>query len=60
MDPPNYRLIVEHESLSMYGYLSCRSVIRMSDICCVAVLAATNSDPYVAVSTVGCLRENQS
>ena len=29
-------------------------------ICPVAVLAATNSEPYVAVSTVACLFENQS
>ena len=29
-------------------------------ICSVAVLAATNSEPYVAVSTVACLFENQS
>ena len=29
-------------------------------ICSVSVLAATNSEPYVAVSTVACLFENQS
>ena len=29
-------------------------------ICSVAVLAATDSEPYVAVSTVACLFENQS
>ena len=29
-------------------------------ICSVAVLAATNSEPYVAVTTVSCLFENQS
>ena len=32
----------------------------MSIICSVAVLAATNSDPYVAVSTVACFLEYQS
>ena len=29
-------------------------------ICSVAVLAATNSEPYVAVSTVACFLEYQS
>ena len=33
------------------------SVYLMSMICSVAVLAATNSDPYVAVSTVACFLE---
>ena len=28
-------------------------------ICSVAVVSATNSEPYVAVSTVACLFENQ-
>ena len=32
----------------------------MSMICSVAVLAATNSEPYVAVSTVACFLEYQS
>ena len=32
----------------------------MSMICSVAVLAATNSEPYVAVSTVACYLEYQS
>ena len=32
----------------------------MSIICSVAVLAATNSDPYVAVSIVACFSEYQS
>ena len=35
-------------------------VYLKSMICSVAVLAATNSDPYVAVSTVGCFLEYQS
>ena len=35
-------------------------VCLMSMICSVAVLAATNSEPYVAVSTVACFLENQS
>ena len=36
------------------------SVFLRSMICSVAVLAATKSEPYVAVSTVACLFENQS
>ena len=32
----------------------------MSIICSVAVLAATNSDPYVPISTVACFLEYQS
>ena len=32
----------------------------MSMICYVAVLVATNSEPYVAVSTVACFLEYQS
>ena len=36
------------------------NVCLMSMICSVAVLAATNSDPYVAVSTVACSFEYQS
>ena len=32
----------------------------ISMICSVAVLAATNSEPYVAVSTVACFLEYQS
>ena len=32
----------------------------MSIICSVAVLAATNSEPYVAVSSVACFLEYQS
>ena len=35
-------------------------VYLMSMICSVAVLVATNSDPYVAVSTVACFLEYQS
>ena len=35
-------------------------VCLMSMICSVAVLAATNSKPYVAVSTVACVLEYQS
>ena len=35
-------------------------VCLMSMICSVAVLAATNSEPYVAVSTVACFLEYQS
>ena len=37
------------------GYLS---VFLRSMICSVAVLAATNFEPYVAVSSVACLFEN--
>ena len=36
------------------------SVFLRSIICSVAVLAATNSEQYVAVSTVACLLENQN
>ena len=36
------------------------SVYLKSLICSVGVLAATNSDPYVAISTVDCLLEYQS
>ena len=36
------------------------SVFLRSMICSVAVLAAENSEQYVAVSTVACLFENQS
>ena len=36
------------------------SVYLMSIICSVSVLAATNSDPYVAVSTVACFLEYQT
>ena len=35
-------------------------VYLKSMICSVAVLAATNSEPYVAVSTVACFLEYQS
>ena len=35
-------------------------VCLMSMICSVAVLAATSSEPYVAVSTVACCLEYQS
>ena len=34
-------------------------VCLKSNICLVAVLDATNSEPYVAVSTVACLLENE-
>ena len=36
------------------------NVSLRSIICSVAVLAATNSEPYVAVSTVACFLEYQS
>ena len=35
-------------------------VYLKSIICSVAVLAATNSDPYVAITTVSCFLEYQS
>ena len=35
-------------------------VYLRSMICSVAVLAATNSEPYVAISTVACFLEYQS
>ena len=42
------------------GAPSYLKVCLMSMICSVAVLAATNSEPYVAVSTVACFLEYQS
>ena len=46
-------------ALVMMGSPRYLSVFLRSIICSVAVLAATNSEPYVAVSTVACLFENQ-
>ena len=47
-------------ALVMMGTPIYLSVSMRSMICSVAVLAATNSEPYVAVSTVACLFEYQS
>ena len=47
-------------ALVMMGTLGYLSVFLRSMICSVAVLEATNSEPYVAVSTVACPFENQS
>ena len=47
-------------ALVMMGTPRYISVFQRSMICSVAVLAATNSEPYVAVSTVTCLFENES
>ena len=47
-------------ALVMMGTPRYLSVFLRSMICSVAVLAAMNSEPYVAVSTVACLIENQS
>ena len=52
-------------SLNMYGFVMMGtprylSVFLRSMICSVVFLAATNSEPYVAISTVACLFENQS
>ena len=47
-------------ALFMMGTPIYLSVSMRSMICSVAVLAATNSEPYVAVSTVACLFEYQS
>ena len=44
----------------MMGTLRYLSVFLRSMICSVAVLAATNCEPYVAVSTVACLFKYQS
>ena len=46
-------------ALVMTGTPRYLRVFLRSMICSVAVLAATNSEPYVAVSTVACLFENQ-
>ena len=48
---PNMNVLV------MIGTPRYLSVFLRSMICSVAVLAATNSEPYVAVSTVACLSE---
>ena len=47
-------------ALFMTGTPRYLSVFLRSIICSVAVLAATNSEPCVAVSTVACVLENQS
>ena len=47
-------------ALFMMGIPRYLTVFLRSIICSVAVLAATNSEPYVAVSTVACLLENHS
>ena len=47
-------------SLVMKGTPRYLSVFLRSMICSVAVLVATNSEPYVAVSKVACVFENQS
>ena len=47
-------------ALVMMGTPRYLSVFLRCMICSVAVLAATTSEPYVAVSTVACLFENQS
>ena len=46
--------------LDLMGTPRYLSVYLMSISCSVAVLAATNSDPYVAVSTVACFLDYQS
>ena len=46
--------------LDLMGTPRYLSVYQRSIICSVAVLAATNSEPYVAVSTVACFLEYQS
>ena len=46
--------------LDLMGTPRYLSLYLISMICSVAVLAATNSDPYVAVSTVACFLEYQS
>ena len=47
-------------ALVMMGTPRYLSMFLRSIICSVAVLAATNSEPYVAVSTVACLFKNHS
>ena len=47
-------------ALVMMGTPRYLSVFLRSMICSVAVLATTYSEPYVAVSIVACLFENQS
>ena len=45
-------------ALVMMGTPRYLSMFLSATICSVAVLAATNSEPYVAVSTVACLFKN--
>ena len=52
--PPNKKDLVP---MGLPRYLK---VCLMSMICSVAVLAATNSETYVAVSTMACFLEYQS
>ena len=47
-------------TLIMMGTLRYLNVFLRSIICSVAVLAATNSEPYVTDSTVACLFKNES
>ena len=47
-------------ALVMKGAPRYLSVFLRSTICSVAVLVATNSEPYVAVSTMACLFKSQS
>ena len=47
-------------ALVMMGTPRYLSVFLRSMICSIVVLAATNSEPYVAVSTVACLFKTQS
>ena len=47
-------------ALVMMGTPRYLSVFLRSIICSVAAFSATNSEPYVVVSTVACLFENQS
>ena len=47
-------------ALVMMGTPNYLSVFLRSIFCSVAVSAATNSEPYVVISTVACLFKNQS
>ena len=52
--------LAEPESLASQGGSAPGLVDGILSICSVAVLEATNSEPYVAVSTVACFLEYQS
>ena len=56
----NNLLSPNKKDLAQMGAPRCLKVCLMSMICSVAVLAATDSEPYVAVSTVACFLEYQS
>ena len=53
-------IVTKEKDLASMGAPRYLKLCLMSMICSVAVLAATNSEPYGAVSTVACFLEYQS